>query len=161
MEQAESTSANEHELVIDLVLDAPRHAIYRCWTEPKLLIQWFTPKPWSTVRAELDVRPGGASNVTMRSPEGEETLHPGVYLEVVPNERLVFTDAFGPGWTPKEGPPFMVGSILLSDEADGKTRYVAKASHWTKEAREQHEKMGFHEGWTAASRQLEALARTI
>ena len=61
---------------------------------PHCSTQWFAPLPWTTPRAELDVRPGGASLVVMRGPDGNEFPNRGVYLEVVANERLVFTDAY-------------------------------------------------------------------
>lgn len=83
----------------------------------------------------------------------------GVYLEIVPEERLVFTDAFAPGWRPSEA-PFMVGSIDLMDEAGG-TRYIARARHWSDADRERHEEMGFHEGWGIAASQLETLAQSL
>ena len=67
------------------LIDAPREKLYRAWTEPALLKQWFAPLPWTTPHAELDVRPGGASTITMRSPDGNDMPCPGVYLEVVPN----------------------------------------------------------------------------
>lgn len=149
-----------HELVLERILDAPRDKIFRCWTQPELLKQWFAPKPWTTPVAELDVRPGGAANIVMRSPEGQDFPNPGVYLEVVPNERLVFTDAFGPGWRPA-GQPFMVAEIRLEDAGPGKTKYTATARHWTEESRKQHEAMGFHEGWGRCAAQLEQLARSI
>jgi uncharacterized protein YndB with AHSA1/START domain len=84
----------DRELVIQRVLQAPREKLFRCWTTPELITQWFTPPPWKTVAAVMDVGPGGASCVTMQSPEGQEFPNRGLYLEVVPNERLVFTDAF-------------------------------------------------------------------
>jgi uncharacterized protein YndB with AHSA1/START domain len=96
----------------------------------------------------------------MRSPEGQEMPNPGVYLEVIPNEKLVFTDAFTSAWAPREGAPFMVGILTFADEG-GKTRYIATVRHWTKEARDQHEAMGFLTGWNQCADQLEALAKTI
>lgn len=146
-------------LTLDRVLDAPRAAIWRCWTEPALLKRWFCPPPVTVVRAEIDLRVGGGSVVVMRGPDGEEMPASGVYLEVVPEERLVFTDAFSTGWRPSEA-PFMVGSIELADEAGG-TRYIARARHWTDADRERHEEMGFHEGWGTAASQLEALAQGL
>lgn len=150
-----------HELVLELTLDAPREKIYRCWTEPELLKRWFAPRPFTTPHAELDVRPGGASNIVMRSPDGQDMPNPGIYLEVVPNRKLVFTDAFTAGWVPKDGVPFMVAEIELDDAGPGRTRYVAKARHWTATAKAQHEQMGFREGWTQCAKQLEELARSI
>ena len=72
---------------------AAREAV-RAWTEPALLKQWFAPLPWTTPHAELDVRPGGANLIVMRGPDGTIFPTAGVYLEVVQNERLVFTDAY-------------------------------------------------------------------
>jgi len=92
----------------------------------------------------------------MEGPNGEVNEARGVYLEVIPERKLVFTDAFVSAWIPSEA-PFMVGMIELSRTSDGGTLYRATARHWTIENREAHEKMGFKEGWTAAARQLEAL----
>jgi uncharacterized protein YndB with AHSA1/START domain len=97
--------------------------------------------------------------VVMRGPDGTEFASHGIYLEVVENERVVFTDAFIDAWTPSKK-PFMTAIVTFEDE-DGKTRYTARARHWTIEDREQHEKMGFHEGWGQCADQLEALARTL
>lgn len=81
----------------------------------------------------------------MRTPDRDEFPNEGVFLEIVPNRRIVFTDAFGPGWVPKPD-PLMVVDLTLEDE-DGGTRYTAKVSHWSVEAHERHEAMGFYSGW--------------
>lgn len=88
-----TTPPAAHELSLTRTIAAPRHAVFRAWTEPALLKQWFAPRPWSVSEADLDVRPGGANFIVMRSPEGEDYPNRGVYLEVVENERLVMTDA--------------------------------------------------------------------
>jgi uncharacterized protein YndB with AHSA1/START domain len=150
-----------YELVLERVINAPKENVYRCWTDPELMLKWFTPKPWSTVKVESDLRAGGGSVVVMRSPEGQEFPNPGVYLEVVPNQKLVFTDAFTAGWVPKDGVPFFVGEITFEDAGNGKTKYRAVARHWTAESRDQHEKMGFHAGWGKAADQLEEVAQTL
>jgi uncharacterized protein YndB with AHSA1/START domain len=108
----------------------------------------------------MDVRTGGASVITMRGPNGEEVVNPGVYLEVVENQRLVFTDAFTSAWVPS-AKPFMVGVLTFEDLGDGTTRYTAVVRHWTVEDRDMHEKMGFKEGWGVAADQMEALAKTL
>lgn len=153
------TPENERELALARLIDAPREAVWRCWTEPELIRQWFVPKPWSISAVDIDMRPGGASNITMRDPDGNDHPNPGVYLEVVPHERLVFTDAFTEGWK-TSGKPFFVAVLTFEDEG-GKTRYVARARHWTIEEAETHAGMGFHEGWAACADQLEELARTL
>jgi uncharacterized protein YndB with AHSA1/START domain len=143
------------DLVLTRLIDAPREKLFRAWTEPALLMQWFAPLPYTTPRAELDVRPGGASLVVMRGPDGVEMPNRGIYLEVVRNERLVFTDAYTAAWEPSPK-PFMTVILTFEDEG-GKTRYTARVRHWTVADRESHEKMGFHEGWGRCADQLEAL----
>lgn len=148
------------ELVLDRLLDAPRQAVFRCWTEAELVKQWFAPAPFTVAEATVDPRAGGANSISMMAPDGQVMPSQGVFLEVVKDERIVFTDAFAPGWQPREGMPFMVVSITLADE-DGKTRYIARARHWSEESRQQHEAMGFHTGWGLCADQLEALARKL
>src|SRR5437870_6670578 len=94
----------DRELLITRLIDAPRRKLFRAWTDPALLRQWFAPLPWTTSVAELDVRPGGANLIVMRDPEGKEFPNRGVYLEVVEDERLVFTDAYTKAWEPSEKP---------------------------------------------------------
>jgi len=152
-----------YELRLERLLDAPRANVWRCWTEPKLLEQWFGPESWTTEVKTLEQHPGGASHVVMRGPDGEEADGVGVFLEAVPEQRLVFTNAFTSGWIPADQAsivPFMITIIEMSEDA-GKTRYVVRALHWTEEARSKHEEMGFHAGWEQTSDRLEALARTI
>src|SRR3546814_9055737 len=105
--------------------------------------QLFTPRPWTTPVVEVDLRPVGANLIVMRGPDGNEFPNRGIYLEVVKNERLVFTDAFVSAWEPSEK-PFMTGIITFEDEG-GKTRYTARVRHWTVPARAAHAKMGLHD----------------
>lgn len=154
-----TAAAGSLELVLTRVIDAPREKLYRAWTEPALMKLWFAPLPWTTSLAETDVRPGGASLVVMRSPEGKDFPNRGVYLEVVENERLVSTDAYTSAWVPSEK-PFMT-LVLTFENAGAGTRYTARALHWTVADREAHEKMGFHEGWGKCTDQLAALVKTI
>jgi uncharacterized protein YndB with AHSA1/START domain len=149
------TPSSDRELVLTRLIDAPRAAVFRAWTDPDLLKRWFAPHPYTTPVAELDVRPGGASLVVMRSPEGQEMPNRGVYLDVVENERLVFTDAYTHAWEPSQK-PFMTVVLTFEDE-DGKTRYTARVRHWMEADREAHEAMGFHEGWGRCADQLAAL----
>jgi uncharacterized protein YndB with AHSA1/START domain len=149
-----------HELVLDRLLDAPAEKLYRLWTDPRRMHEWFCPKPWAVTHAELDVRPGGKCDVTMKGPNGEASALPGQYLEVVPNRKIVFSDAFTGDWTPKDGAPFMVATVTFTPQGD-KTRYVAVVRHWTEADMKKHEEMGFHQGWGIVADQLEALAKTI
>ena len=149
----------DRELVLTRLINAPREKVYRAWTDPDLLKQWFAPKPYTTPVVEMDVRPGGSAYFVMRGPDGKDLPNRGVYLEVVPNEKLVSTDAYVKAWEPSEK-PFMTLILTFEDEG-GKTRYTARVRHWTVTDREAHEKMGFHEGWGLCTDQLEALVAKI
>ena len=148
-----------HELVLTRLIKAPRHQLFRCWTEPALITRWFTPPPWKTIAAEIDVRPGGASLITLQGPDGTLMPNAGQYLEVVTDRRLAFTDAFVGDWVPSAKPFF--ACLLSFDDEAGQTRYTARAMHWSAEDCAAHEKMGFHQGWGIATDQLAALAATL
>lgn len=149
-----------YDLTLSRIIPASPAKLFRCWTEPALLKQWFCPKPYVVSYVELDVRPGGSANIVMRSPGGEEMPCPGVYLEVINNQKIVTTDAYLSAWEPAEK-PFMTAIVEFEDLGDGTTRYTATARHWTAEDREKHVQMGFHEGWGTAADQLAELAATL
>lgn len=154
----------ERDLVLERVVDASPEALWAGWTTPSLLTQWFTPKPWETVHAEVDLRPGGGFTTVMRSPEGEEFPNTGCYLEVVPNRKLVWTGALLPGYRPHTSEaqarfPFVFSAVLTFEPHEGGTRYTALAVHADAAGRDAHEKMGFHAGWGAALDQLVALVK--
>lgn len=148
-----------HELVLTRLIAAPPEKVYRCWTEPSLLKQWFAPKPYTTPVAELDVRPGGTGLIVMRGPDGKDMPMPGVYLEVEPNRRIVSTDAYVKAWEPSQKP--FLTLVITFDPENGKTRYTARARHWSAADCEAHEKMGFHDGWGRCTDQLEQLVATL
>ena len=141
------------ELSVERFIDAPPETVFKVWTER--LEEWWCPKPWTTEVIEQDLRPGGRSAMVMRGPAGEEERLEGVILEVVPNERIVFTNAFTAGWIPQT--PFMVGFFEFTPERTG-TRYRADSRHWDEAAHRQHEQMGFMEGWGKVADQLAELA---
>ena len=153
-----------HELSLTRLIDAPRHAVWRCWTEPALMTQWFAPKPFTTPRVELDLRVGGGNLVVMATPDGQEMPNRGQYLEIVPDTRLVFTDAYVGDFVPSAR-PFMTVVLTFEEGAGedeaGKTRYTARVRHWNAADRKQHEEMGFETGWGICADQLAALAGTL
>lgn len=148
------------DLVISRLVRAPRAALWRAWTDPALLAEWWCPKPWTTEVRALDLRPGGAFHTFMRGPEGGESDNPGAFLEIVPRERLVFTSMLVGDYRPAT--PWMpfTAVITMADEAAG-TRYVARVMHPDQGTRDKHEKMGFFEGWGLCITQLDELARTL
>lgn len=142
-----------HELKIERLIDAPVDVVWRVWTERTE--EWFCPRPWRVEIGAQELWAGGRSAMVMHGPDGERNAIEGVILEVVPGKRIVSTDAFRSGWEPQG--PFMVAVTEFADEG-GKTRYTARARHWTEEARRQHEAMGFEQGWGIVAGQLAALA---
>ena len=155
----EIAPTNYCELALCRILDVSRARLWRCWSEADLLRQWFCPKPWHVPHAEIDVRAGGTSFVVMRGPNGEENDHHGLFLEAIPERKLVFTDAFVAAWQPSTR-PFMVATITFEDHPEG-TLYTARVGHWSVEERIKHEDMGFYVGWGIVTEQLEATARAL
>lgn len=140
------------DLVLERLVEVPVELVWAAWTTPEHLKHWFTPKPWTTTEAEVDLRPGGTFRTVMRSPEGEEFDNVGCYLEVVPKKRLVWTDALLPGYRPS-AEAFMTARLTLEPRGDS-TLYTVTAFHKSREDREKHEAMGFVEGWGTALDQL-------
>jgi uncharacterized protein YndB with AHSA1/START domain len=142
-----------YELIITRETHVPREKLFAGWTQAALLPKWFCPKPWYVSHCEIDLRVGGTCQTTMCGPNGEKFPNVGFFLEIVPNEKLVFTDAYTAGWQPN--PNLMFTAILTFETLpDGRTRYTARARHWTKEAMEKHAAMGFTAGWNQAFDQL-------
>jgi uncharacterized protein YndB with AHSA1/START domain len=147
---------SEHELSVSVLIAAPREICWKVWTDLK--DEWFCPKPWRAEVVEEDLRAGGRSCIQMFGPDGEETgPMEGIFLEVVPNERIVTTDAYRAGWTPQ--PAFMTAIWSFADEGEG-TRMTATARHWDAEAKAKHEEMGFHPGWDMMAQQFKELCET-
>lgn len=147
------------DLVLERDIDVPCNLVWEAWTRPEHIKKWFTPAPWQTVDCEIDLRAGGKFRTVMRSPEGQEFPNLGCFLEIVPNERLVFTDALLPGYRPASA-PFFTAIVSMQPNGSG-TKYVAVAMHRDAEGRRKHEEMGFHQGWGKALDQLVAHAKTI
>lgn len=149
----------ELDLVLDRVVNVKPEQVWKAWTTPELLKKWFAPQPWSTVACEIDLRPGGQFATTMRSPEGQEFPNSGCILEVVENQKFVFTNALEPGFRPS-AQPFFTAVVLIEPHADG-TRYRAIAMHRDADGRKQHEDMGFMEGWSLCLDQLVEVAKGL
>jgi uncharacterized protein YndB with AHSA1/START domain len=151
------------DLDLELVreVDVTPDLVWKAWTTPELLTQWFAPKPYETPHCEIDLRPGGIFRTVMRSPEGDEMDGAGCYLEVVTNERLVWTSSLGPGYRPQAGPMPFTAILELQPAGAGGTTYRAIAMHQSPADSKQHAEMGFAEGWGAALDQLVALVKTL
>jgi uncharacterized protein YndB with AHSA1/START domain len=142
-------------------VDVSPDLVWKAWTTPEILKQWFAPKPYETPHCEIDLRPGGIFRTVMRSPEGEEMDGAGCYLEVIENERLAWTSALGPGFRPQAGDMPFTAIIELQPTASGGTRYRAIAMHENPADSKKHADMGFVEGWGQCLDQLVALVKTL
>lgn len=91
MEEAEQIRS---EILIERVFDAPRELVWKAWTEPGYVGRWWGAKGFTAPVIRIDLREGGRYLYSMRSPEGQEFWSTGVYREIAPAERLVFTDSF-------------------------------------------------------------------
>lgn len=156
------TTNPELDLVLERTVDVTPDLVWKAWTTPELLVQWFTPKPWSTTSCEIDLQPGGRFNTTMRSPEGDEYPGTGCILVAEQNSTLVFTSALGPGFRPQLNEGDFPFTAVIRIEPDGSgTKYTATAIHADASAKKSHEDMGFVEGWGKALDQLVELAKTL
>jgi uncharacterized protein YndB with AHSA1/START domain len=138
----------DRELLITRIFDAPRALVFKAWTEPDRAARWWGPQGFVTVYCNMDVRPGGAFRVCMRSPEGTEHWKQGVYREVVEPERLVFTFA----WEDAEGKPGheTVVTVTFSEHGTKTKLTLHQGVFETVMARDAHQS-----GWTST---LECLA---
>lgn len=147
------------DLVLAREINASREILYKCWTTPEHLIHWFVPKPHKVTACTLDLRPGGACNTTF-DVNGNQVENNGVYLEVIANEKLVFTDAYTVGWKPAPE-PFMTAIVTFEDIGGGRTKYTAIARHRNADTAKAHRDMGFYNGWGTVVTQLEAYAQSL
>lgn len=160
----------ELDLLFERVVDVPRKLLWEAWTTPEKLLPWFCPLPWKTIACEIDLRPGGRFYTVMQSPEGQTFPNEGCYLEIIENQKLMWTNALEPGFRPAkplEASPghecaefFMTATIALAPDGNG-TKYTAFVQHANAEARIKHEKMGFKEGWGTCLDQLVAIIKAM
>lgn len=141
------------DLTFTRVVDEAPELVWRAWTVPEHFMRWFCPRPWYVSECDIDLRPGGLFGMVMRGPNGERFNIVDTYLDVVPNERLVWTSTMGPGFRPNpaktEDPaddfPF---TAVITLEPSGKgTKYTATMIHGDESSARKHESLGFYDAW--------------
>lgn len=142
----------ETDLSFTRLLPVPKALVWECWTRPEHIPHFFVPRPHKVTACDIDLRVGGRFN-TEFDVDGARLDNKGVYLEVIPEQRLVFTDAYSEGWKPAPD-PFMTAIVDIEDAGNGQTRYTATARHRSPAAAEQHKAMGFYDGWGTVVDQL-------
>lgn len=159
---AQTSAAQAYRLYLSRILPVRRELVWRAWTEPDLLKQWFCPKPYGVDRCELDLRAGGRFYTHMFGPNDWQNDNDGSYLEVIPRQRLTFTDLLLADWVPALKPGLgFTATVIFEDAGEGKTKYTAIARHANAQGRATHARMGFHDGWGTATDQLVEFVSTL
>jgi uncharacterized protein YndB with AHSA1/START domain len=147
-------AAQTKELVITRVFDAPRELVYKAFTDPDQLAQWFGPVGWSVPRetVEIDVRPGGHQRFVMVNDSDPEQRSPvdGTFVEVVENELLVGSEEWEGVPDMQDAGPMQI-RLEFHDE-DGKTRVVLRQGPYTPEVEEMA-----RQGWESSFTKLDKL----
>ena len=126
----------DRELVITRVLNAPRKLVFKAWTDPAHLVRWYGPQGFQLTSCEMDLRPGGAFRFSMRSPEGKDHPHSGVYREVAPPEKLAFSFAWE-GEDGRRGHETLV-TLTLAEQGDKTQLTMRQAVFESVESRDSH-----------------------
>jgi uncharacterized protein YndB with AHSA1/START domain len=154
-DRAETKPSAGRELVITRVIDAPRALVFKAWTDPKQMAQWWGPHGFTNPVCELDVRAGGAIRIVMRAPDGTEYPMTGVFRELVESERLVLATAVDDA----DGNRVLeVHSTVTFAEHGGKTTLTLRTRVVKATAAAAAMLAGMEAGW---SQSLERLARYL
>jgi uncharacterized protein YndB with AHSA1/START domain len=163
----------DREFVITHVFDAPRALVFKAWTDPKHMAQWWGPHGFTNPICEMDVRPGGAYRIVMRGPDGVDHPAKGVYREVVEPERLVMTinhselsdewhDLVNPNRDKAAGKPAVEGLTTVTfEEQGGKTKLTIRMLFESAAVRDALLRIGMTQGWSQSLERLEALVAKI
>jgi len=158
---AKVTLPADDQILITREFNAPRHLVYKAWTTPELVRQWWHAKRGEVTVAEIDLRVGGRWRWVMVTPDGFEVGFHGEYREIVPDERLVTTEVY-------EGIPVPEGeseegalNTLSLTEADGRTTLSLLVQHASQESRDMHINSGMEDGLQDALDLVEELAVSL
>ena len=146
-------ASEEQELVLTRVFDAPRELVFKVWTDPKHVAQWWGPHGFTNPVCELDARPGGAIRIHMRGPNGIVYPMTAVYQEVVEPERLVFISAA----LDADGKPMfeLLNTVTFAEEG-GKTKQILRVRVIKRTAQAAPYLAGMEPGWTQSLERLAA-----
>jgi uncharacterized protein YndB with AHSA1/START domain len=149
------TLPSDTELLITREFAAPRHLVFKAWTAPHLIERWWAGKRGKVTSIEVDLRPGGRWRYVMIANRGFEVAFHGEYREVVPNERLVYTEVF-------EGMPDASAlDTVTFTERSGRTTVTVLVKHGSKANRDAHLDSGMEGGMQEALDLLEQVASSI
>ena len=143
------------DFVIERFIDAPVRLVWEALTKPEHLKQWYMPKAWGRVaRVEMDVRPGGMLSIDIAVKDGPEVPNLGCFLDVVPNERLVWTSMLFPGYRPAVFDDIPITAIMTMESVGTGTRYVFTALYRDEADYEKDKASGWQQGTEIAVEQF-------
>ena len=155
---AKVTLPADRQILITREFDAPKELVYQAFTTPELVRRWWHAKRGEMTVAEIDLRVGGAWRYVMVTPDGMEVGVHGEYREIVPNERIVSTEAYE--GIPDADEHAAVNTMTLT-EAGGRTTLSVLVEHPTKEGRDMHIESGMEGGLQDALDLLEEVAVSL
>jgi uncharacterized protein YndB with AHSA1/START domain len=160
MVTADLKAPDEAVIIIRRVVDAPRDLVFEAFTNPKHIAAFWGPKGFTCPSCDVDLRVGGEFRMQMRAPDGSTHPCTGVYREIVPPERIVYSGTADEGHPCGGGlPPRSVVTMTFADES-GKTRITIHTQLKSAAAREAAIAGGFNQGWNdAIDRLAEMLAK--
>ncbi len=139
------TTYGEGTVAITRVFDAPRELVWRAWTDPKMMAQWFGPRGFTSSVPELDVRVGGGLRIVMHGPDGNDYPMKGVFREVTPPQRLVFSNIA----VDNDGNHLLEGETTVTfSEQGGQTTLTVKSHAVGKVPLAPQMLSGMEAGWT-------------
>ena len=145
------------DFAIERMIDAPKHLVWAALTKPEHLKEWYMPKVWGRVtKCEMDLRPGGIFSIDIAVHDGPEVPNLGCFLEVVPQERLVWTSMLFPDYRPAVFDDIPITAIITVETAGTGTRYVFTALHRDEADCEKNKESGFYQGTEIAVDQFVA-----
>lgn len=147
---------------IERFIDAPLHLVWQALTRPEHLREWYMPRQWGRVsHAELDLRPGGIVRIDIAVDGGADAPNVGCVLEVLPQQRLVWTSMLFPGFRPAVFDDIPITAIMAMQAENGGTRYRFTALHRNAGELATNRESGFHEGTRIAIEQFAELAQSL
>jgi uncharacterized protein YndB with AHSA1/START domain/DNA-binding transcriptional ArsR family regulator len=159
-ERESKLAENNIEFTVSRYIKAPRHVVWKAWTIPEHLARWWCPAPLTCRVLRLDLRPGGAFDIVIRDPGGNEMAQTGAFLEIAAQERIIFTTALTNEWRPAASPLPITAVISMADD-NGGTRYETRVLYKDEEERQKLAQMHFEAGWSAAIDQLGEFVKQI
>ena len=150
------------DFAIERFVDAPVRLVWEAWTKPEHLREWWMPKAWGRVtNVEMDVRPGGIFSIDIAVGDGKSFPNVGCFLEVVPNERLVWTSMLFPGYRPAVFDDIPITGIITMASKGSGTRYVVTALHRDEADFAKNKENGWQQGIGIAVDQLVAHLKSM